>query len=415
MKLSYRLLCLAVLAIPLGCGGGGSNPTVNPPVENELRIGALLSITGNWNTLGRASQAAIEIARDDVNAYLEEHGSSTRVTIEVADTQLSPTLAVTKMTDLAANGATVFIGPQSSAEVAAVKPAADAEGLLVVSQGSTASSLSLADDYIFRLVPDDVREAAALVALLEDDGIKALVPVARDDAGNGGLYTSTRTAFSGAGGSLSAGVRYGTDVTDFTTTIATIRAQVETLRATHADAEVAIYLAAFDEAADILAAAKDDSVLSTVKWYGSDGVVQSAALTANANAAAFASTAGYPNPIFGLDDDAEATWGPVAARIKARSGVDADAFALSAYDAVWLAALAHERDGATASAAAYRTAFTQTAETYSGVTGSTKLDAAGDRDAGNFDFWSIVATGVTFEWKRTAIYKASDGSIIRTP
>lgn len=414
MKLSYRLLCLAVLAIPLGCGGGGSNPTV-PPAANELRIGGLLSITGNWNTLGKASQAAMELAQQDVNEYLEEHGSLTRVVIEIADTKLEPARALTEMTRLEGNGATVFIGPQSSAEVGAVKAAADASGSLIVSQGSTSSALSLADDYIFRLVPDDVREAAALVALLEDDGVQAIVPVAREDAGNGGLYTSTSAAFLATGGTLSAGVRYGTSVTDFTATLASIRTQVEQLRAVHADAEVAIYLAAFDEAADILAAAKDDSVLSTVKWYGSDGVVQSAALTANANAAAFAVTSGYPNPIFGLDDANEATWGPVAARIKARSGVDADAFALSAYDAVWLAALAHEAPGANVSRATYRTAFAQKADTYVGITGATKLDAAGDRDAGNFDFWSIVASGDAYQWKRTAIYKVADGSIIRTP
>lgn len=414
MKLSYRLLCLAALAIPLGCGGGGSNPTV-PPAENELRIGGLFSLTGNWNTLGRASKAAVELAQEDVNAYLAERGSLTRVRVEVADTKLEPDRALTEMSRMGDNGATVFIGPQSSAEVAAVKAAADASGTLVISQGSTSSALSIADDYVFRLVPDDVREAAALVALLEEDGVKAIVPVARDDSGNGGLYTSTRTAFIAAGGSVTAGVRYGTTVTDFTATLATVRAQVETLRATHANAEVAIYLAAFDEAADILAAAKDDSVLSTVKWYGSDGVALSAALTDNENAAAFAATAGYPNPIFGLDDADEDTWGPVAARIKARSGVDADAFALSAYDAVWLAALAHEAPGSNASPAAYRAAFKAQADGYAGVTGSTKLDAAGDRDAGNFDFWSIVSSGATFQWKRTAIYKASDGSIIRTP
>jgi branched-chain amino acid transport system substrate-binding protein len=414
MKLSYRLLCLAALAIPLGCGGGGSNPTV-PPTENELRIGGLFSLTGNWNTLGRASKAAVELAQEDVNAYLEERGSLTRVRVDVADTKLEPGRALTEMDRLGDNGATVFIGPQSSAEVAAVKAAADASGTLVISQGSTSSALSIADDYVFRLVPDDVREAAALVALLEEDGVKAIVPVARDDSGNGGLYTSTRTAFIAAGGSVSAGVRYGTTVTDFTATLATVRAQVETLRATHADAEVAIYLAAFDEAADILAAAKDDAVLATVKWYGSDGVALSAALTENENAATFAATAGYPNPIFGLDDADEDTWGPVAARIKARSGVDADAFALSAYDAVWLAALAHEAPGANVSPAAYRAAFKAEADDYVGVTGSTKLAATGDRDAGNFDFWSIVSSGATFQWKRTAIYKAADGSIIRTP
>ncbi|MGV3614622.1 MAG: ABC transporter substrate-binding protein [Fimbriimonas sp.] len=419
MNLSRRawpgLLGLLAMTIPAGCGGGGTNPELPPPGVNEFRIGALLSLTGNWNTLGKASKAAVELAQEDVNAYFAQNNVSTRVRVMVADTKLEPARALTEMNRLAGGGTKVFVGPQSSAEVAGLKPTVDTTGNILISQGSTASSLSVENDNVFRLVPDDLREAMALVALLEADGIKAIVPVAREDAGNGGLYNSTRARFTAGGGVVSTGVRYGADVTDFTATLATIKAQVEELRLTNDAAEVGIYLAAFDEAAAILAAAKDDAVLSTVKWYGSDGVVQSAALTANENAAAFAVQSGFPNPIFGLDDANVGTWGPVAARIKARSGVDADAFALSAYDAVWLAALAHRSAGGTGNMAAYRSAFITTANGYTGLTGSTKLDAAGDRDSGNFDFWGIVGATGNFQWKRVAVYKAADGSIVRTP
>ena len=69
-----------------------------------------------------------------------------------------------------------------------IKPFADAHNILVISQGSTASSLAVPGDNIFRFCPNDRREAEALVALLQHDGIRAIVPLWRNDAGNNGLH-----------------------------------------------------------------------------------------------------------------------------------------------------------------------------------------------------------------------------------
>ena len=87
------------------------------------------------------------------------------------------------------------IGPQSSAEVARIKPYADANNILVISQGSTASSLAIPGDNILRFCPNDTREAEALVALLQHDGIRAIVPLWRNDAGNNGLHDSVQIRF----------------------------------------------------------------------------------------------------------------------------------------------------------------------------------------------------------------------------
>jgi branched-chain amino acid transport system substrate-binding protein len=405
-------------ALLSGCGGSGDNGgdgSIPPPQANEFRIGALLSLTGNWNTLGRASKAAVELAQEDVNAYLAGQGSATRVRVVVADTKLEGDRALTEMRRLETLGAKVFVGPQSSSEVAALRTAANTDGTVLISQGSTASSLSIADDNVFRLVPDDVREARALVALLKADGVDAIVPVAREDAGNVGLFDSTRAAFAEGGGHATTGVKYATTTTAFGPVVDAIKAQVQAHQAQDPGETVAVYLAGFDEVAGLLEAAKNDSVLSAVKWYGSDGVVFSQPLIENRNAATFATQAGYPNPIFGLDDAMVGAWSPIAQRIKTRSGVDADAFALSAYDAVWVAALAHRSAGGTGNIANFKAKFVETANSYTGVTGSTKLSAAGDRDSGNFDFWSIATSGNSFRWKRTAVYRASDGQIVRTP
>src|SRR5947208_13916299 len=103
---------------------------------------------------------------------------------------------------------------------------------------------------------------------------------------------------------------------------------------------VGIYLAALDEVVDVFPNAANNSTLRSTPWYGSDGVALSAALVGDSDAAAFAASAGYPNPTFGLPDALQSLWQPVANAIEARTGITADAFRLSAYDALFVVAQA---------------------------------------------------------------------------
>src|SRR5699024_5133895 len=128
-------------------------------------LGALLSLTGEWSDLGIASQAALEIAVEDINTELAAVGSPERVAISVKDTQLDPELALQQASELAEEGATFIIGPQSSEEVVAIKEQTARDGMIVVSHGSTASSLAIPDDNVFRVIPPDVPETEALITL----------------------------------------------------------------------------------------------------------------------------------------------------------------------------------------------------------------------------------------------------------
>jgi branched-chain amino acid transport system substrate-binding protein len=81
-------------------------------------------------------------------------------------------------------------------------------------------------------------------------------------------------------------------------------------------------------------------------------------------------------------------------RIKAKTGVDPDAYALAAYDALWTIAYTLEgTDGSTADFAKIKTLFVAEANKDTGVTGADALDAAGDRATGTFDYFGIVKDG----------------------
>jgi branched-chain amino acid transport system substrate-binding protein len=401
-RLAAALLALA--GAP-GCDDSGTIPRI----DNEIVLGGVFSLTGNWSSLGTTGKAALELAVEDVNAYSAGRGVTFRA--DVRDSRLDPAAALDAVKALKGAGAQVIIGPQSSAELAAMKDWVDANGLLVVSPSSTAGSLAVEGDRIFRFTPADSLEGVAISALMWGDGIRSVVPVWRADAGNQGLHTATAARYNALGGMVSSGVEYAASTTSFAATVSAVSAQVQQALAERPAAQVAVYLAGFDEVADLMAQAAGDPVLKSVRWYGSDGIAQSAAFLGKPAAVAFAETVGFPAPLFGLDPSAAEKWQPLAARIQARAGIAPDAFALAVYDAVWVAAQAYLASPRPASIADLTDRFAAAADSYYGATGWTALNDAGDRRYANFDFWAVHPSGGTHAWVRVGGYDTRAGTL----
>lgn len=403
------LLALLVAGVAATKGDGKAQ---GRSATTPIVVGALLDLKSGWTSLGRASRLTLSLAAAQANARLAKSGSPMRVRLRIVDVRGNPKRAAGELRRLAGQGVRVFIGPQSSAEVQAVRLAATRLGVVIVSQGSTSHSLARRGDNVFRLVPDDRRETEALVALLQRDGVRAVAPIWRNDPGNAGLAVALRDRFRG---SVSAGVRYGVNQAGFSAKVAALHAQVAALQ-TRGVGKVAVYLAGFDEVVDLFHAAAGDALLNSVPWYGSDGVALTTRLVRNPQAAAFAASRGYPNPTLGLDARASKRSAGLRARVRARLGSVPDAFALTTYDALQIVVRAAERAGGTAPIARFKRQLVRTANGYEGVTGRIVLNAAGDRAYGSYDFWSICRNGSRFSWHRTYSYLAGAvgrGHIVR--
>jgi branched-chain amino acid transport system substrate-binding protein len=397
--------CLA-LVVASAC-----SDTTGADAHRDVTLGGVFSLTGNWASLGVTSKAAMELAVEDVNAYAAGRGITFRA--DIRDSKLDPATALAALQSLRQSGVQVVIGPQSSAELATLKPYVDANPVIVVSQSSTAGSLAVKNDRIFRFTPADSLEGVAASALMWSDGIRAVVPIWRGDAGNQGLHTATAARFAAQGGTVSAGVEYAAAATSYTTAVASLATQVQQALATHPASQVAVYYAGFDETADVFALAAANPVLTSVRWYGADGIAQSSALLTHPSAVAFAEQVGFPAPLFGLDPSAQEKWQPLAARIKARAGSDPDAFALAVYDAVWVAAQAYLASPRNVSADELAARFVAGAGSYYGATGWTVLNAAGDRQYADFDFWAVRPSGASHAWTRVAGYDTRLGTLTR--
>ena len=141
--------------------------------SNEVIIGGLFGITGDWPTLGKTSEAALEIAIEDINEEFKGNEKNVKFASSVKDTELEPERALELLEEFYYSGIKLVIGPMTSAEVSLIKPFVDRrKDIIIVSQSSTAGDLSIAEDNIFRFAPDDGLEGEAITALLLHDEIE---------------------------------------------------------------------------------------------------------------------------------------------------------------------------------------------------------------------------------------------------
>ena len=395
MKKFIAVLSLVVIVIFAGC------KKEEEQAFTSINVAAMFSLTGNWSSLGVPSKAAIEIAAEEINADFAARSVPFRFTTSVYDTKLDTALAISYMNSALNSGTRLIIGPQSSAEVGAIKSIADGGKMLVVSQGSTASTLAIANDAIYRYCPGDAIEGSAIASSIYDEGKRGLVVVARDDAGNIGLQNSVKTSFDAkASTTVEYIAPYATTATDYTTLLNDIKTRISSLSATYGDTAVGVYLASFDEAVAIFNQANGDSILQIVNWYGGDGFIKSNAILSSNAACDFAIATNYYAPEFGLPLSAQSKWQPLSTAILNRCGQQPDAYAIASYDAMWVIARTVEaNNGVPADAANLRNSFVAQTAQFSGATGSITLNASGDRANGSFDYWGLQKVNGVYSWK----------------
>ncbi|MCX5998023.1 MAG: penicillin-binding protein activator, partial [Chloroflexi bacterium] len=396
ISIMLALLCV-VSASVVGCGHK----------TTEVRIGALMPLTGSLSSLGEGGQAALEVAVEDVNQYLADIDAAIRVKVVTEDTETDPDVALEKLKTLEAAGVTAVIGPQSSAEVKAVMDYA-VDNKVLVSTVSTAPSLAVVGDSVFRLCPDDTHQAEAVASLMWDQGIRVVVPMWRDDVWGNGLAAATKSTFESMGGVVVDGIKYDTATQDFTAGLADLVSKVKQAVTQYGASAVAVHLMAYEEAVPIMAGAEQqDSILSGIRWYGCDTTALNGEVVGNAQASSFAAGTGFLSPL-AAEADSEVS-DHVKTRVEEKIGRSPDFYSLAAYDALRILALAYLVAGS-GDFDALENAFVETAKSYYGATGWTILNEAGDRRYGDYDFWTIREEDGSFVWARAAAYHSIPGS-----
>nr|MDQ3970666.1 ABC transporter substrate-binding protein [Thermoproteota archaeon] len=389
--------------------------------RKEFVVGAILPLTGSFSSIGKSVKVALEKAEYDVNKYFEDinSSSSSHFNLLVADSKSSPEGSLVAIKKLHENGANIIVGPAFGATVNAAKEYADANDVILISYSSTSPLLSIEGDNVFRLVPDDTHQGKIVAERMISDGIKVIVPIWRGGIYGNELYKSTKSYFEKLGGEVEEGINYKPYTGKFATSLHRINfimwnEELEKLSAIVSDAvkkygtnSVGVYAISFDEITPILIQSTLYEILGKVRWYGSDKIAQNHHITKNVDSALFAMKTNFSNPLYSIDSESKKFHDLKEVLEKQLHEVSSITYPALAYDSYWVAALSLDNNstfnhGDENSTKSFKEIVVETAESFDGISGKIRLNEAGDRIGGNYDFWTVAKDNDTqsYEWEK---------------
>jgi branched-chain amino acid transport system substrate-binding protein len=378
--------------------------------NNEIKIGVFLGLSGISSERGKTQKAAMEEAVKDINEGFKNNGTNKKVVLYIEDTERKPDLALAKLKILVEKGIKIIIGPQTSGELKKIEEYVDKHNILLISQSSTAPSLSKKGDNIFRLAQNDTNQGKEIAAKMYNDGIRVVVPMLRSDAYGNDLFKATKQNFEEQyGGKFIDAITYDPHVGKFAGSLHRINfimwnqdlknlsLAINNLQEKISSEAIGVYIISYGEIVPILIQAQSHDNLKNVRWYGSDGTAKNEHLLKHIKAAEFAYTTNFTNPLMALNE----TNVKFKLLEKDTNLEELNVYDANSYDAIWIAALTAENNSGNMTIEEAKNKFNNITKSYQGASESIKLDHNGDR-LSNYDFWMVKDNihNNNYEWEK---------------
>lgn len=372
----------------------------------SYEIGLLFPTTGDFSTHGNENIIAANMAINDFNEHLEKLDKDWRLNAVTVNSETDPDISLNLVKELYAKNIRIIIGPETSAELALIKPYTDTKEILILSPTSTAPSLAVKDN-IYRLAPDDRNQGQAITALLKEDGIKAVIMITRDDTWGNDLSTSITSSFiENKIGDASFKILYNPEDPNYSETNKNVLFLLSTISVSYSTDEIAIVVIGFGESTEFLKNANKIAELADFKWYGTDSNANEKKITEDIESLEFANKVGFTAVQFGsVSNDIQKD---VESRLIEKIGSTPSTYAYSSYDAVWIIGQSILEVNS-ADPELLQKIIEKVASGYVGALGDIELNEAGDLKAANYDIWEIIDD----TWKVTGYYDHLSNEIVK--
>ena len=363
MKLSSILkvgLAVLLVASLSGCTGNSSTSTTNTDSTasadgSTISIGSLGPLEGDYSVYGIAVNNGVDMAIKDYN---EANGKDVKfVSYDTKGDATEAVNAYNKLVD--EDHVTAIVGGTLSGESTAVGTASQASGIPIITPSGTAEDITLTGPNVFRGCYTDPYQAMTIATFAYDElqATTAAILYNTSDDYSKGLMESFTENFEEKGGTVVATEGYATGDVDFNTQLTKIAAEdVDVLFVPNYykdDALIAKQAKALGIEAQIIGGDGWDGVLAVVEDPSDvEGVI-------------------FVNHYSPADE----VVGELTARYKETYGVDANAFAVLAYDTTMCLLQAIDEAGSTD----YDAIIDKIANiSFDGVLGHMEFDENGD-------------------------------------
>jgi branched-chain amino acid transport system substrate-binding protein len=186
-----------------------------------VKVGFLMALTGGSSSMGYGTNKGIQLAKKQLGAE--------NIEIVQADSKCDPKVAPEAIKRLIAQKVVAIIGDGCSSASTAALPAANNAKIPMISPTASSPSLTIPNDYFFRVVPNDNFQGAFMAQAIFDKGSRKVGVFYTNEAYGSSLSKVFKEKFESLGGKVPASVSAESDVID-------LKSQMNTLKASNPDA-----------------------------------------------------------------------------------------------------------------------------------------------------------------------------------
>lgn len=182
----------------------------------HVKVGVMMAFSGGSSSMGYGANKGIQLAKKQLGAD--------NIEIVQADSKCDPKTAAEAIKRLIAQKVVAIIGEGCSSASVAALPAANNAKIPMISPSASSPTLSIPDDYFFRVVPPDTFQGAYMAQSIYDKGIRNVAVFYTNEPYGTGMNKVFQEKFEGLGGKVVATASAEPDVIDLTTQINQLKA-----------------------------------------------------------------------------------------------------------------------------------------------------------------------------------------------
>ena len=376
------LLCLLFCLFPIFVTASESAGSTD-----EIHLYVVIPAPDDLSGYGKEAETAVLQAVDDMNSGYRDIGSHNNVILNLTYISSDPESALAAVQKIHESDAHMVIAYLTSSQLAAVKSYVDANDILILCSGSSATSLSIPGDNIIRFNPNDSIQDYAIKYMLDQANITRIVPLVRDDLwDNFSNITSVRNKMMDS--NLDDIIRYDADTAEFKEILEKLDRQVGQVLETEDKDTVGVLTFSYSEIVPILEEASSVQYqnLSMIRWFGTNMQPLNPDLLNSQIALDFSSDRTFTG--FTITSALLNPYPQVCEQITKKLGYEPNGLVYGLYDSARIGVEALSLHGAD-DAISLRKAVTQISMPYYGILGFTKLNEAGDRVCANYALLTI--------------------------
>jgi len=190
--------------------------------SDTIKIGAILSLTGDFASHGKDAKKAIELAVEQVNSKGGIGGKEISVIYE--DDKMQPSVGVSvfeKLTTI--DKIQVVLGGIGSSVALSITPIAEKKKVVLISPTASNPKLTEAGDYFFRVWPSDFYEGRVMADFIYNLGIQKVGMLYVNNDFGQGLREVFGSRFKENGGQILIQEPYNQGSTDFRAQLSKIK------------------------------------------------------------------------------------------------------------------------------------------------------------------------------------------------